>query len=68
MKKPLQITEKMTIGEVAQKYPKTVFIFFDFGLHCVGCPSASGETIAEACELHKIDKKDFLSALNKAVK
>lgn len=67
MKKTAKISEKMTIGEVAQKYPKAIFVFLDFGLHCVGCQAAAGETIAEACLAHGIELKDFLAALNKAI-
>lgn len=57
----------MTIGEVVQEYPNILSIFFDFGLHCVGCPSASSETVEQACESHVINLKDFLIALNKAI-
>lgn len=58
----------MTIGQVIKKYPKTIFVFIDYGLHCVGCPMAQieqGETIEEAAKLHQIDLKKFLKDLNK---
>ena len=64
MKKP-KITEKMTIGEVIQKYPKTTFVFIDYGLHCIGCPMAEPETIEEAAKLHRVELKKFLKDLNK---
>jgi len=67
MKKATKITSKMTIGEVAQKYPRSIFVFLDFGLHCVGCQAAAGETISEACRSHRINLKDFLNALNKSI-
>jgi len=66
MKKKSAITKEMTIGEVIKKYPKTVFVFIDYGLHCVGCPMATPETIEEAVKLHQIDLKKFLKDLNKA--
>ena len=59
------ITKEMTIRETIQKYPKTTFIFIDYGLHCVGCPLAQGETIEEAVKLHRIDLEKFLEDLNK---
>ena len=62
------ITKKMTIGEVIKEYPKTVFVFIDYGLHCVGCPMAEPETIEEAAKLHRINLKKFLKDLNKAVR
>ncbi len=58
----------MTIGEVIKKYPKTVFVFLDYGLHCVGCPMISGETIEEAAKVHRLNLKKFLNDLNQAIK
>ena len=66
MKEKSVVTKEMTIGEVIKKYPKTVFVFIDYGLHCVGCPMAAPETIEEAVKLHQIDLKKFLEDLNKA--
>jgi len=67
MGKELKITKEMTIGEVAQKYPKTIFVFIDYGLHCVGCPVAPDETIEQAAKVHQLDLTNFLKDLNKAV-
>ena len=55
----------MTIWEVIQKYPKTTFVFIDYGLHCIGCPMAEPETIEEAAKLHRVELKKFLKDLNK---
>ena len=67
MEKP-KIIKEMTIGEVIQKYPKATFVFLEYGLHCVGCPMASPETIEEAAKLHGINLKKFLEDLNKIAK
>jgi hybrid cluster-associated redox disulfide protein len=61
------ITKEMTISEVAQKYPKTTFVFLDYGLYCVGCPVAPDETIEEAAKVHQLDLTKFLKDLNKAI-
>lgn len=66
MTKP-QITKEMTVGQVIQEYPKTAFIFLNYGLHCAGCPMANPETIEEAVKLHGINLKKFLEDLNKVV-
>jgi len=60
------ITKDMTIGEVAQKYPKTTFVFIDYGLHCIGCPAAVDETVEQAAQVHRLDLAKFLKDLNKA--
>ena len=59
-----KITKEITIGEVIKKYPKSAFVFIDYGLHCVGCPAALEETIKEAAKLHQIDLVKFLRDLN----
>ena len=63
-----KITKKMTIGEVMKKYPKSSFVFIDYGLHWVGCPMSEPETIEEAVKLHNLDLKKFLNDLNKITK
>lgn len=68
MAEKTKITKEMTIRETIQKYPKTVFVFIDYGLHCVGCPLAQNETIEMATKLHRIDLQRFLKDLNKAIK
>ncbi len=55
----------MTIGEVIKKYPKAVFVFIDYGLHCVGCPMAQNDTVEGAAKLHRLDLKKLLHDLNK---
>jgi hybrid cluster-associated redox disulfide protein len=68
MEKRSKITKGMTIGEVIKKHPKSVFVFIDYGLHCVGCPMAEPETIEEAAKLHRINLEKFLKDLNKITK
>ena len=64
--KPIQkITKETTIGEVIKKYPKSVFVFIDYGLHCVGCPSAQNDMIEEAVKIHHLDLEKLLKDLNK---
>lgn len=68
MEKTQKITKEMTISEVAMKYPKTVSVFMNHGLHCIGCPMAPGESIEEAVAVHQLDLKKLLEDLNRAAK
>lgn len=68
IKKATKITKEMTIEEVIKKYPRSAFVFIDYGLHCVGCPMAEPETIEEAAKLHRINLEKFLKDLNKVVR
>ncbi len=42
----------------------TAPIFIKHGMHCLGCPSASGESIEEACAVHGIDTDKLIDDLN----
>lgn len=60
-----KITKEMTIGEVLQKQPKTAEVFAKHGMHCLGCPSATGETVAQAAMVHGTDVEKLIDELNK---
>lgn len=68
MKKTEKINKEMTISGAMKRYPKTTFVFIEYGLHCPGCPMAEPETIEEAAKVHHLDLKKFLQDLNKTVK
>lgn len=63
----MKINANMTIGELIRTYPQTVEALFEFNMGCVGCPSAQGETLAEAAMVHGIKLDDLLEKLNQAV-
>jgi len=63
-----KITKEMTIREVIKKYPRAIFVFMDYGLHCIDCPMAQGESIEGASKLHQIDLDKLLEDLNKLAK
>ena len=58
------ITKEMTIRQVLEKDINSAEIFLESGMHCVGCPSASGETIEQACMVHGLDADILVSKLN----
>lgn len=58
------ITKDMTIGEVLRMNTDCAPIFFEMGMHCVGCPSAAMETLEEAAQVHGYDVNLLVSKLN----
>lgn len=58
------ITSDMNIAQVLNMDRGSAKIFFDNGLHCLGCPSSIGESIEEACEIHGIDVNKLVKELN----
>ena len=49
------VTKKSTIGEVLSRDIQTAKYFMEIGMHCLGCPSAQGETLEEAAMVHGLD-------------
>ena len=49
------ITKDMTIGEVLAMNPEVAPILMEAGMHCLGCPSAQGESLEEAAMVHGMD-------------
>lgn len=58
-----KITKDTTIGEAIQIDQGIVPILMSAGMHCVGCPSAQGETIEEAAMVHGIDVDGLMEAI-----
>ena len=61
----MEINENMSIAEVLKAKPEAAKILMSYGMHCVGCAIASGETIAQAAGVHGIDLKKLVDELNK---
>lgn len=59
-----KVTSDMIISEVLDMDKGTVPIFLNNGLYCLGCPSASGESIEDACEIHGLDCDKLVRELN----
>lgn len=49
------ITRDMTIGEILRTNPYVAPILMEAGMHCLGCPSAQGESLEEAAMVHGMD-------------
>ena len=50
-----EITKEMTIGEILRTNPAVAPVLLEAGMHCLGCPSAQGESLEEAAMVHGID-------------
>ncbi|HPD00758.1 MAG TPA: DUF1858 domain-containing protein [Acetivibrio sp.] len=59
-----KITKDMIISDVLQMDRGTAPIFFNNGMHCLGCPSSSGESIEDACAVHGLDADKLVKELN----
>ena len=60
----MEITKDMTIGEILVNKPEVAPILMEAGMHCLGCPSAQGESLEMAAMVHGLDADDICNALN----
>jgi len=59
-----KITKDTIIGDILDIAPETAPLFLEIGMHCLGCPSARGETVEMACEVHGVDADELVEKLN----
>ena len=62
------ITKDMTIGEILRTNPAVAPILMEAGMHCLGCPSAQGESLEEAAMVHGLDIDTLMAKVAEAAK
>ncbi len=60
----MQVSKDMLIGELIMLDEGIVPILLSGGMHCIGCPSAQGESLEEACFVHGIDADEMINTIN----
>ncbi len=60
----MKVTKESIIGDVLDFAPETAQFFFEIGMHCLGCPSARGESIEDACAVHGTDADALVEKIN----
>ena len=64
---PMALIEKtMTIREALTVSPQAARILTGFGMHFLGCPHATAETLEEAALVHGMDVEEMVRQLNAA--
>ena len=63
-----KINKEMLIGDLVSKHPNAVEVLLKNGIHCVGCPMTSFESIEQGCKAHGIDAEKLIKELNKVIK
>ena len=59
-----KVTKDTTIMDVLKLNPDAAQFFMAIGMHCLGCPSASGESIEMACAVHGVDADELVEKIN----
>ena len=59
-----KVTKDSIIGQVLDANRDVAPFFFEMGMHCLGCPSARGETLEQACAVHGVDADALVEKIN----
>ena len=62
-----QVTRDTNIGDLLRIDAGVAPILMGIGMHCLGCPSARGESIEMACEVHGTDANELVERINEAL-
>lgn len=62
------ITKDSIIGDVldqnAEQVEELSELFYGYGMHCLYCPSARGESIEDACAVHGTNADELVEKIN----
>ncbi len=61
------VTKETVIGDILDFDSTTAQYFLAMGMHCLGCPSARGESLAEACMVHGVDADELVAKINEHI-
>ena len=59
-----EITKDTLIGDILDADRGTAKYFLEMGMHCLGCPSARGGSIEQACMVHGVDVNSLVDEIN----
>lgn len=59
-----RVNKDMIIADIIALDQGTIPILLNAGMHCVGCPSAQGESIEEAAMVHGLDADALVDDIN----
>lgn len=65
MNEMAQISKDMIISDLIKVDGGIIAILLAAGMHCVGCPSAQGETLEEAAVVHGLNPDELEADINK---
>ena len=60
----MTINKDTIIGSILDVAPDAAPFFLEMGMHCLGCPSARGETFEQACMVHGVNADELVEKIN----
>ncbi len=59
-----EVTKDTIIGDVLDADFNVAPYFLEMGMHCLGCPSARNESVAQACMVHGVNADELIAKIN----
>lgn len=59
-----KVSKDMLIGDIVCIDDGIIPILLGAGMHCLGCPSAQGESLEEAAMVHGLDVDELVVQIN----
>ena len=59
------ITKKIKFSELIEKYPESIEVLFENGMHCIGCAMSAQETLEQGCLSHGLNPDEIVKEINK---
>ncbi|MEX1377878.1 MAG: DUF1858 domain-containing protein [Eubacteriales bacterium] len=60
----VKVNKEMTIGQILEIDRRTAPLFMEFGMHCLGCPMSTNESVEAACITHGVSADELIEKLN----
>ncbi len=61
------VSGDMLVGQIVNEHPEVIDTLMGIGMHCLGCPSAQMESLADAAYVHGLDPQMVVDAVNKKI-
>lgn len=62
-----EITKDILIGDLLDAYPQVAPHLQAMGMHCLGCPSARGESLEQACMVHGVNPDELIANMKNSL-
>jgi hybrid cluster-associated redox disulfide protein len=62
-----KITKNTLFSEVIEQHPEAAGVLLESGMHCVGCPMSTGETVEQGALMHGLDPDKLVKEMNKRI-
>lgn len=67
-RRPRDIDFCNSVDDLMREWPRTIRVFLEFRMNCVGCPIGTFHTIEDSCREHDVDLDRFVAELRRAVR